>query len=99
MNLFDLPALPCAHELTTLLCHADTVRIERIVSTGQTSDWYNQEESEFVSLLQGCALLEYEDRTLPLHTGDCVTILPHQLHRVAYTSTEPPCIWLCVFWH
>lgn len=31
------------------------VRIERIVSDGQVSGWYGQEESEFVALLLGTA--------------------------------------------
>ena len=57
MNLYDLPHLPLTAELTTVLAEKSNVRIERIVSTGQTSEWYNQEETEFVALLQGSAEL------------------------------------------
>lgn len=97
-NLFQ-PVLPLSEELTTVLVKSETVRIERIISTGQTSDWYDQEESEFVSLLQGEAVLEWADSTTTqLSAGDTLTIAPHTRHRVKFTSIEPPCFWLCVFW-
>ncbi len=98
-NLFDLPPLPLDEELTTILAGNDTVRIERIVSTGQTSDWYDQEEVEFVSLLVGAAELTWADGGLTrLVAGDTLTIPPHKRHRVSFTSTQPPCVWLCIFW-
>ena len=99
MNIFDLPALPLPEELTTVLTENDNVRIERIVSTGQTSDWYDQPETEFVVLLEGSAVVEYESgRSITLMKGDTLLIEPHKRHRVSYTSNEPPCIWLCVFY-
>ena len=55
MNIFDLPNLPLQEELTTILAKGQNVRIERIISTGQTSDWYDQDEAEFVVLLNGKA--------------------------------------------
>lgn len=99
MNLFDLPSLPLPAELTTILAESKNVRIERIISTGQTSDWYDQEQAEFVVLLEGNATLEFENiRLLDLAKGDTILIKPHERHRVSYTSAEPPCVWLCVFW-
>ncbi|MCL2059090.1 MAG: cupin domain-containing protein [Oscillospiraceae bacterium] len=75
------------------------VRIERIVSTGQVSGWYDQAETEFVALLEGAAEIEYEGgRRLALSRGDTLIIKPHERHKVAYTSSDPPCIWLCVFY-
>lgn len=98
-NLFSLPEQPRTEELINVLEENAVVRIERIVSCGQTSDWYDQDESEFVTLLQGEAELCWEDGSKTrLHAGDALTIPPHQLHRVSFTSSEPPCIWLCVFW-
>ena len=45
MNIFDLPKLPITEELTTILAESGSVRIERIISTGQvSSDWYDQEQ-------------------------------------------------------
>lgn len=99
MNLFSLPLLPISEELTDILARSGNIRIERIVSTGQTSGWYNQEESEFVALLKGTARLEFEDGEITeLNAGDTLVIPQATRHRVAYTSSEPPCIWLCVFW-
>ena len=99
MNIFDLPQLPLSEELTTILAEAGNVRVERIISTGQTSDWYDQDETEFVALLEGEAVIEFDDsRKVAMSKGDTIIIKPHERHRVSYTSTEPPCVWLCVFW-
>jgi len=98
MNIYDLPQLPLSEELTTILAQNENVRIERIISVGQSSDWYDQSETEFVVLLQGEAKIEFEDKTVAMSGGDTLVIQPHERHRVAYTSSEPPCIWLCVFY-
>jgi len=94
-----MPELPLPEELTTTLAEGKNVRIERIVSTGQTSDWYDQPETEFVVLLEGSAIIEYEsNKTVPMSKGDTILIQPHERHRVSFTSSDPPCIWLCVFY-
>ena len=99
MNIYDLPPVLPAVELSTTLTENEIVRIERIVSTGQTTDWYDQNEGEFVVLLQGTATLEFEEGiTQELSSGDTLIIPPHKRHRVKFTSHEPPCVWLCVFW-
>jgi cupin 2 domain-containing protein len=99
MNIFNLPQLPLSEELTTILTETPNVRIERIISTGQTSDWYNQDETEFVVLLEGNAVIEFENgRITEMSKGDTLIIQPHECHRVSYTSNEPPCVWLCVFY-
>ena len=100
-NLFDLPnPLPDDEEFTELI-RSKNLRIERIVSSGQTTpagNWYDQEEDEWVALLQGEAVLEYETgEMLHLSAGDHIFLPAHCRHRVAYTSTQPPCIWLAVF--
>lgn len=99
VNLLELPKLPLSEELVTVLAQGRHVRVERIVSTGQTSDWYDQQETEFVALLQGEAGLTYENgETITLRAGDTLIIPPRRRHRLCYTSSKPPCIWLCVFW-
>ena len=100
-NLFDLPdPLPDAEEFTELL-RSKNLRIERIVSSGQTTpagEWYDQDEDEWVALVQGEAILEYDTgKRLQLSAGDHVLLPAHRRHRVAHTSTNPPCIWLAVF--
>jgi cupin 2 domain-containing protein len=99
LNIFDLPPLPLPDEMMTVLIENGNVRIERIISTGQVSDWYDQDETEFVILLEGSAAIEYErGKTVALSKGDTLTIEPHKRHRVNFTSSEPPCVWLCVFY-
>jgi cupin 2 domain-containing protein len=99
MNVFYLPPLPLPDELTTILAESGNVRIERIVSAGQTSDWYVQAETEFVVLLEGNAAIEYlNGETVTLSKGDTLLIKPRERHKISYTSTEPPCVWLCVFY-
>lgn len=105
-NLFDLPkVLPTAEqeEVFEDLFKNPNLKIERIVSNGQTTEsgkWYEQETSEWVVLLQGQAKLQYEDsREIILKAGDYVLIPAMKKHRVSYTSTEPPCIWLAIHFH
>lgn len=97
-NLFDLSCLPSDTEQVFELVRGGACRIERIVSSGQSTGWYDQNETEFVALLTGRAAVEYEDGTrAELAAGDTLVIPPHCRHRVAGTSAEPPCVWLCVF--
>ncbi len=79
------------------------VRIERIVSPlGHSSPdegWYDQDEAEWVTVLQGSAGLVYDDgREVVLKEGEYVTIMPHERHRVAWTDKERVTVWLAVFW-
>ena len=99
MNIFDLSELPLPEELTTILAESKNVRIQRIISTGQVSGWYDQTETEFVVLLEGSAVIEFEDdKCVTMKSGDTLLINPHERHRVSFTSTEPPCVWLCIFY-
>ena len=99
-DMSDMPDISLSDELVTTLAEGGGVRIERIVSTGQVSGWYDQVETEFVVLLDGFASIEYGDgRTVSLSRGDTLLIKPHERHKVCYTSIDPPCIWLCVFYN
>ena len=99
MNIYSFPPLPLSEELTTVLTKSESVRVERIISTGQVSGWYDQNEAEFVVLLEGKAEIEYENGEIVAMTrGDTLVMKPHEKHRVGCTSIEPPCVWLCVFW-
>ncbi|MFO1081077.1 MAG: cupin domain-containing protein [Reyranellaceae bacterium] len=100
-NLFA--ALPQAadRELIEALVDDRSVRIERIVSTGQASPdgfWYDQADDEFVVLLRGAAVLRFEadDRRLELGPGDWVEIPAHVRHRVESTDPDQPTVWLAV---
>lgn len=78
-------------------------RVERIVSTGQSSPegfWYDQEEHEWVMVLKGRAGLEFEgeDGVTELGPGDFRNIPAHCRHRVAWTSSDEPTVWIAVFY-
>ena len=60
--------------------------------------WYEQEKSEFILLLEGFAILEFEDKQVELVKGDCLNIEAFQKHRVKFTSLEKPTIWFAVFY-
>ena len=97
----DIPnQLP--QELFTLLLQDKNLRIERIVSQGQRTpvgEWYDQMQNEWVIMLQGEAVIEYE--TMEQHSlkmGDFLFIPAHTKHRVLWTSTSQQTLWLAIFW-
>lgn len=98
VNFFHLPQpLPTSEQLDTLL-ETSNFRIERIISTGQVTppgQWYDQAQDEWVILIQGEAYLEYGDGSqVFLKAGDHLLIPAHQKHRVSFTRSAPPCLWL-----
>jgi cupin 2 domain-containing protein len=100
-NLFsNIPSnLPA--ELIETLIQSDGVRIERIVSHGHASPegfWYDQDDYEWVMVLQGAARLQLEDRTIDLGPGDHINLPAHTKHRVEWTTNDQPTIWLAIFY-
>ena len=103
-GLPGLPGLPFAPEavehVETLLARPG-VRIERIVSSGQASPpgfWYEQVEAEWVLLVSGEALLRFEDEAEARHLrpGDWLLIEPMRRHRIDWTATDAPTVWLAL---
>lgn len=93
---FDLP-----EELFQTLVVAKGVRIERIVSHGHASPegfWYDQDQDEWVVVLQGVATLRFENQDEPFEmtTGSHVVIPAHTRHRVEWTDPTQPTIWLAI---
>ena len=79
----------------------DKIRIEKIVSNGQSSPinfWYEQKENEFVLLLKGSAIIEFEDKDISIGECDYLNIKAFTKHRVKYTNKNEPSIWLAVFY-
>jgi len=88
-------------ELFDELVSNKTFKIERIVSKGHTSPqtgWYDQEENEWVFLVKGEALLEFENKKVHLQEGDYINIPAHTKHKVAWTKPKSETIWLAVFY-
>ncbi len=97
----DLPRSTASAEQFSELLKRPGLRIERIVSTGQCSPadfWYDQPDGEWVLLIQGEARLRFADEAEARHlrAGDFVDIAPHRRHRVDWTTTEQPTIWLAI---
>jgi cupin 2 domain-containing protein len=95
-----LAQLPAAseHENFQTLFESASVRIERIVSDGQSSPsdfWYDQPHDEWVALMQGKAVLEFSTgEQHDLRSGDSLYIPAHCRHRVARTGLRT--VWLAV---
>lgn len=88
-------------QIDQLIAGRDGLRIERIVSTGQSSPpgfWYDEPTDEFVVLLTGAARLRFQlgDLVVELRPGDWVEIPAHIRHRVEWTQHHPPTVWLAV---
>jgi cupin 2 domain-containing protein len=80
-----------------------TWRLERIHSCQAASPegfWYDQEEMEWVTLLQGSARLRFADEAVAreLCRGDSLLIRAHRRHRVEATDPAPGSVWLALFW-
>ena len=92
----------CAGEVTERLLTARGVRMERIVSFGQTTpagEWYDQQEAEWVMLIAGRARLaiEGENPERELRAGDTIYLPAHCRHRVTWTDPQQPTVWLTLF--
>ncbi|MCC7005712.1 MAG: cupin domain-containing protein [Ottowia sp.] len=99
-NLLDNVPHKADKELFTTLLKRQGVRIERIVSTGQTTPNdapYKQDYDEWVLLVTGSADLwidgEGEFNLLP---GDYVLIPAHHAHRVTWTAKNEATVWLAI---
>src|SRR5260370_28675422 len=80
-------------EVSDPVLAAPGLRIERIVSLGQTSPpgfWYDQTEAEWVLLLAGAARLRFadEEEERALGPADWVHIAAHRRHRVAWPHPD-----------
>jgi len=103
-NLFAALPPPGSEEAFETLLESAALRIERIVSHGHASPegfWYEEEEGEWVVLLQGAADLQFAGEEAPrrLAPGDWVDIPPRTRHRVAWTDPDRPTVWLAVHYH
>jgi cupin 2 domain-containing protein len=97
-NVYEkLPDHAVDREISTLLLERPSLRIERIVSTGQATpegEWYDEDTDEWVLLLAGSARLrmEGEDEDRDLVPGDWLLLPAHCRHRVTWTQSTPPTV-------
>lgn len=97
-NIFAQVPGELRDEVFEALVQERGVTIERIISNGQASPpsgWYDQQQHEWVMVLQGEASIAIENGpVMHLGKGDYITIPAHCRHRVIHTSTAT--IWLAV---
>jgi cupin 2 domain-containing protein len=101
-NLFNNIQAKATDEQVDVLLSTPQCRIERIVSMGHHSVddfWYQQSEDEWVLLVQGGAVLRYQqpDELITMVAGDYYLIPAHRPHRVESTDDKNPTIWLAIF--
>ena len=97
-NLFAGVPDTLEDEQFTDLINAGAVRITRIVSTGQATDWMVQEDDEWVMVVAGSATLEFSGhgQAVDMVRGDWCHIPAGERNRVAATDTNQPTVWLAV---
>lgn len=100
-NLFTPLDTPANAEIFEPLLKTAHITLERIISTGQATppgEWYDQDKDEWVILLSGSAGLLFagENQVRTLHPGDYVHIPAHKRHRVEWTDTLQPTVWLAL---
>ena len=100
-NLFAARLEPKREEIFETLLETGRVRLERIISTGQSTpagEWYDQERNEWVALLSGSAGLLFEGEPEPrvMKPGDYLIIPAHLRHRVEWTDPDHETVWLAL---
>lgn len=101
-NIFDALPAEVSNEIFEDIVRTAHVRIERIISQGHSSPevgWYDQDENEWVMVLEGAGSILFEDgRQVVLNKGDYLNIPAHCKHKVLWTDKERVTIWLAVFY-
>lgn len=104
LGLNLLTSVPSARdaEVTQVLACDKGVRLERIVSLGQSSPdgfWYDQPEAEWVTVLTGRARIRIADQAneIVMGPGDTLLLPARCRHRVEWTDPDQPTTWLALF--
>jgi cupin 2 domain-containing protein len=101
-NIFSNIPSELPNEIFEDIILTENIRVERIVSNGQTSPdtgWYDQRENEWVIVLSGYGVIEYlNGDKITLKQGDYLSIKAHQKHRVIETSFDEKTVWLAIFY-
>ena len=99
-NLFHHLSTSSQDEEFVELLSRKGVRIERIVSSGQSTPVglpYDQDHDEWILLLKGAAGLWIDcEGEHELRPGDHLLISAHRLHRVTWTAKDEPTVWLAI---
>jgi cupin 2 domain-containing protein len=102
-NIFSSLPDKLEHESFEELLHHKNIKIERIVSQGHASPengWYDQNENEWVIVLEGSGSILFESGVeVNLKKGDYLNIPAHTIHKVTQTDQNNITIWLAIhYW-
>lgn len=98
-NLFENIPSELKEELFEELLCKENIKIERIISKGHSSPksgWYKQKNNEWVIVLQGEAVIAFEDEKMHLNAGDYLNIPAYTKHKVKWTLPNSETIWLAI---
>ena len=100
-NLLEYTKTPGLEgEVFATLLRRPGVHVEQIISHGQVTpedEPWDQPHDEWVIVLTGGACLWFEGQgEIVLKPGDSVLIPAHLRHRVTWTDTDQPTIWLAL---
>jgi cupin 2 domain-containing protein len=90
-------------EIFTDILKTNDFPVERIVSHGHTSPdgfWFDQDQNEWVMVLEGAAriLFDGEMDAVELGLGDNLTIPVHKRHLVEWTDPDHRTVWLAIYY-
>ena len=100
-NLYTDCSVKAGSETFLDLLKNPKVRIERVVSKDYITPegkWYDQDQDEWVIVLEGQAKLEFETETIHMKKGDYVYLPAHSRHRVSWSDPNVETIWLAIFY-
>ena len=102
-NLFESLPDTINEELFTEIVRGENIKIERIVSKGHISpesEWYDQDDNEWVVVLKGEARLSFENnKVVHLVAGSHLNIPAHTKHKVTWTTPDTETIWLAIHYN
>ena len=100
-NLFNTDHVLIQTEQFSPLASTTNASLKHIVSPAGCSldtNWYDQDQDEWVTVIQGYGVIAFEDATIvTLKPGDHITIPAHTKHRVIKTSADVATIWLAMY--
>ena len=102
LNIFQRLPKDLKEELFEDIISTENLKVERIVSYGHSSPktgWYESELNEWVLVLEGEALLIFEEsEEVRLKVGDYLNIPAFKKHKVAWTQPEAKTVWLAIYY-
>ena len=88
-NIFEKIPSDLSSEVFESLIDSESIKIERIVSKGQSSPkegWYDQVNNEWVIILKGHAVVLFDcGKDFHLAEGDFLNMKSHQKHKITLT--------------